>query len=391
MLRDLRGAAAWALVLGAAVVALGFSGYTGRDPDSTAYAGISARLAEMPLSTWLVPQWWGVWNFEGPFREHPIGILVLPALLARAGFPAEQAAYAVGAVASALAVLMVGRVAAIAARPYEATAAVWAALILPVAFVYRVRANQEYPVLILLLAALYATEQSRTRPPWILGVVLASVGLFLVKGIFVIFVPIVCGLWLLTMPAAATARDRVAWGGLVAAGVAVLAAAGAYEWAYRRAAGDSFFRYYIETRLGSNTGLDRGAMPRVADRIANVGWYAARVTWFAVPGSVILLVAGARAGWSRAWSVPAARFAALVAVAYVAVMSLGSNRADRFIFPAYFVVGVTGAIVAMRTWPGVERAARWIDRQQPYGTPVLWLVLFLITFLTGRGLPRIQF
>ena len=88
---------------------------------------------------------------------------------------------------------------------------------------------------------------------------------------------------------------------------------------------------------------------------------------------------------------PAVLFPLAVAALYVGVMSLGANRADRFIFPAYFAVGVTGAVVAIRRWPRVDDLARRIARFEPYGTPILWLVLFLVTFATASRLPYVQF
>src|SRR6185436_2236794 len=94
------GTIAWLAVLVVAAMLLALAGYRSRDPDSTVYAEISARLSVMPFGRWIAPDWGGSWGFSGPFREHPIGIFVLPALLARAGYPAEQAAFAVGAVFS---------------------------------------------------------------------------------------------------------------------------------------------------------------------------------------------------------------------------------------------------------------------------------------------------
>jgi len=388
MPRRLQAAVSWAAVLVVAAALIGLSGYTSRDPDSTAYAQISARMSTEPWAAWLAPQWWGAWNFEGPFREHPVGILLLPAALASLGFPAEQAAYALGAVASALAIVLLGVLASSVLKPHEAAAVRWAALILPVAFVYRIRANQEYPVLVLMLIALIATEHARRQPLWIVGMVGAAIGLFLVKGIFVIFMPIACALWLLFVPSRES-NDRPAWIGIAGSIVAVAVAVWLYERAYVHVAGDSFLRYYIETRLGSNTGLDRGTMPDVLDKVVNVGWYAARLVWFAVPGSLVLLFLAVRRRWPRR-EASALHFVLALGAAYVLVMSLGSNRAERFIFPAYFAVGAAGSVVAMRQWPAVDRAARWIDRLPAYGTPLLWLMLFLLTFVTGRGLPRVQ-
>ena len=50
-----------------------------------------------PVSLWIAPQWWGFWNSEGPYCEHPVGMFVVPAALGRLGYLLEQAAYAVNA------------------------------------------------------------------------------------------------------------------------------------------------------------------------------------------------------------------------------------------------------------------------------------------------------
>src|SRR4051812_5617060 len=100
---------AWAGVVVIAATLIAASRYRSRDPDSTAYSEMSGRMASAPMQAWLAPDWGGSWGFTGPFREHPIGIFILPALLARAGYPAEQAAFAIGALFSILSVLMLRR------------------------------------------------------------------------------------------------------------------------------------------------------------------------------------------------------------------------------------------------------------------------------------------
>jgi hypothetical protein len=220
--------------------------------------------------------------------------------------------------------------------------------------------------------------------------VAAAVGVFLVKGVFVVFVPVVCALWLWLVPRRGPGSDRAAWIGVGIAAVAVAFTAVGYEAAYRSATGDSFFSYYVAERLGSNTGVVGEGSPYLT-RLWNLPWYSARLVWFAVPGSLVL-IGLARGGAVRGWSrVPGLAFSVAVALVYVAVMSPGANRADRFIFPAYFAIGIAGAIVAVRRWPVADRAADWARRHEPYGTPVLWFLLFLLTFLTASRLPYVQF
>ena len=387
---------AWLGGLTIAAILLAITGYTSRDPDSTVYAEISARLSLLPFRAWIAPDWGGSWGFSGPFREHPIGILVLPALLARAGYPAGQAAFVVGAASSVASLWLLRRVAAPLLRSHEAQALQWVAMILPIAFVYRVRANQEYPVLALTLLGLYATERSRRSVIWIGGVIGAACGLALVKGIFVVFLPVVCALWLLLVRHDERVADRhesrssdsTAWWGLLCASAAVAALAWAYERAYSQVAGDSFMSFYLHSRIADNAGFAKAFS--IPTKASNVVWYLARVAWFALPGSLALLVSAGHARQTSSEDRRAILFALLAAAAYVAAMSLGSNRADRFIFPAYFLVGSAGAVVAMRRWPGVDGVARRLAALPPYSLPLAWLLLFMLTLATERRLPYIK-
>jgi hypothetical protein len=391
----LSGLLFWALAVAAAALLLALTGFESRDPDSTVYAEISARLSRVPVFTWLTPDWGGSWGLTGPFREHPVGIFVPPALLARWGYPPEQAAFVIGVLYSVASLWMLQRLVAPFVPHYEAVAVQWTALILPIAFVYRVRATQEYPTLLLLLGALYATHRSRRSPAWIAGLAAAACALALVKGIFVIFVPIVCSLWILCMPdgaaehRAATRRDAVAWTGLALTVVVVAAGTWAYELAYQRATGNSILSYYLRSRVGENAGLTAGAFSLSA-KAYNVVWYAARVLWFAMPGSLALLLNAPRLRYASAGARRSMAFALLTAALYVAAMSLGANKADRFIFPAYFSVGTVGAVVAVRRWDWAHRLATRLAASPPYVLPLVWLGLFMLGLATEHRLPRVK-
>jgi 4-amino-4-deoxy-L-arabinose transferase-like glycosyltransferase len=392
---------AWAGVLIVAATLLAASAYRSRDPDSTVYAEISGRLSALPLRAWLAPEWGGSWGFSGPFREHPIGIFVLPALLGRLGYPAEQAAFAVGALFSVASLWMARWVVAPLVRDDEATAAQWAALILPIAFVYRIRANQEYPVLFLTLLAIAATHRARRSPVWVLALIGAACALALIKGIFVIFIPVICSLWLLLIQDEQGTsldsqrphlRDVAAWTGVAAAVLAVIVTAYAYEWMYRRVTGESFLTFYLHDRIAANAGLaTTAARFNPATKLYNVLWYVARLLWFAMPGSLVLLLSMGRLRRLSARDVRRVSFVLLAAAVYVGAMSLGANKADRFIFPAYFLVGIAGAIVAMRRWTTVDQWARRLAALPSYALPLAWLALFILTFATEGHLPYLKF
>ena len=82
------GLVAWALVLAAGWLALAALGYRTRDADSRLYAEMAARMAEAPAAGWIAPDFPPGWFMSGPFREHPVGLFVPAAALARLGYPA---------------------------------------------------------------------------------------------------------------------------------------------------------------------------------------------------------------------------------------------------------------------------------------------------------------
>src|SRR6478672_11876238 len=88
--RELLTWAALFLIVAALLVVTGFAS---DDPDSALYANISAKLADLPASRWIAPEWWGFWDSQGLFREHPAGVFLLPTALSRLGIPPVQAAY----------------------------------------------------------------------------------------------------------------------------------------------------------------------------------------------------------------------------------------------------------------------------------------------------------
>ena len=117
---------------------------------------------------------------------------------------ASQAAYAVNGLFQAASILLLQLIAVQLVSRRDARALGWIVQLMPIAFVFRIRANQEYAVLAGILLAVLATERSRERPAWAWITALGFVWALLVKGVFGFVVPIACGLWL----AAAGWSDR---------------------------------------------------------------------------------------------------------------------------------------------------------------------------------------
>jgi 4-amino-4-deoxy-L-arabinose transferase-like glycosyltransferase len=400
---------AWSVAFVVSVLLIAGTGFTSRDPDSTVYAGISARLAQEPLREWVAPEWWGLWGFDGPFREHPIGFFVLPALAARAGYPAEQAAYAVHGLYQILSLVLLAAVASWVVRQPDARALAWLLQLLPIAFVFRVRANQEYAVLAGILLALYATERSRRHTGWSVVTAVAFAWTLLVKGVFGFLTPALSAAWLLCRDRSERVTFRAApWAALGAVLIVAPVLAGAYEAWYRSVTGESFLAFYTGPRL--DPGAVAAATPaRVA---SNAAWYVGRLVWYAFPWSLLAVAAGITLvlDWRRRRTEDRARiggpslvrsrhreaprregdarevwglvFAVLAAALTIGLMSFSDRRADRFIFPVYFVVAAAGAVVAMRWSPLMARVVAVMDR--PWVPAAVWLALLCLRLATGR-------
>jgi hypothetical protein len=400
--------AAWAAWTCAAVVSVALIGsarYVSRDPDSRLHADISARLSQQPVERWIAPEWWGLWNTQGQYCEHPAGIFLLPAAVARIGFPAEQAAYAVNVIYQVASLVLVALIAQAVARPVDARALAWLLQLLPIAFVFRIRANHEYALLAGLLLALYSTERARSSPRWTFGMLAGFLFVLLVKGIFAGMVPVSCAVWLVARARQPSGARGCwpAWAAIVLMPIVAAAGAWGYEAAYVRVTGRSFLAVYRERQLPPGA-LTAGAfwwrVPYTAV------WYLGRIVWYAFPWSVFagwLAVRAVRDGdWSpwptrgreranrlrsRLWQ--GAWFAMVSGLVLTASFSMGHRKADRYIFPVYFIVGAAGAVFAVHRVGWLGRVVERLDR--PWVPAAWYLALFLAALLTAGSLPAVTF
>jgi len=394
---------AWLAALVAAWLALAAFGHRSRDPDSRLYAEMAARMSHAPAAEWIAPDFPPGWFMSGRFREHPVGLLVPAALLAKLGYPAEQAAYAMNALYQAATLVLLPVLAATLVSGFEARSLGWLMQLLPIAFTYRVRANHEQALLLCLVLALVGTEWSRRSARWAVLTAVGLAGLLLVKGAFALLGPLICGLWLLASrrePERRASSQRVAWAGLALAVAAMAATALVYELLYRRATGEPFWSLYLSRQLGVAAVL--AAENEVQQKASNVVFYLGRILWFAFPWSLGLLLAAWQAWRSRGRAAalsdaPAedrghangAAFVAFTVLLYVVVFSLFDRRADRYVFPAYYAVGAGGAVAALQIWPRFRSVAARLDR--PWVPAAVWWLAFVAHLLAGPlGLPTIK-
>jgi len=382
----------WAALLVAAAALLLSSDFRSRDPDSALYARLSGELAQQPASRWIAPEWGGAWDNQGLFREHPVGILLPSVLLIRAGFPSAQAAYAVNMLYQVAVIVLIPLVAGIVATRSESRSLAWLLQLLPIAFVYRIRANQEHPLLMCFLAVIYATHRARSNQAWIGLTIAAFCFLVLVKGAFAMFALVAAALWILLVPSPAGGSNIKGWIGLAAAVVCAALMVAGYEALYVRTTGESFLDFYRSTRLGESMSLsDPGVILHAA---RNGVWYVGRLIWFAAPWSLAALAAIWI--WVRSRGVgSAARFDPLsergliwsiaIAVVFFVVLSPANVRAERFIFPIYFIAAAVGVVASNRAFDLVRRVA--VSTEPRWWLPqAVWFGTFLLSL--GSRLVR---
>jgi 4-amino-4-deoxy-L-arabinose transferase-like glycosyltransferase len=383
--------------LGLVAIVLACGRFKSSDPDSALHAALAVRLADLPVAGWIAPRWWGQWDRTDLYREHPVGIFLLPAALARLGYPPEQAAYLVNAAYQVITLVLIEALALRLVSRREARSLAWILQLLPVAFVYRIRANHEQALLCCVLAALYGTERSRTKPAWTVLTVAAVVVLLLIKGVLALMALAMCVVWLVIRQSGdAAGRTQRTWPviGVLAAAASALAATLIYDHVYRQVTGEPFVVPYLAQQLGlASVQQSTGVIGR---KLANFLWYSGRVLWYALPWSVLLLGMLPSARKRMLLAQPASRQAMgltlALAFVYVGLLSLSDRTADRYIFPAYFFVGAAGATAGLRGFP---RLGRWVDKVRaayPYEVVGVFVLTFLLAWLSAIvPLPRMRF
>ncbi len=385
----------WAALYLVVATLLVVTSFASDDPDSALYANLSARLAEGPVSHWIAPEWWGYWDSQGLFREHPAGVFLLPTALARLGLPPVQGSYVVGTAVGLGSLLLIGVLVSRVTSGQAGRAALILLQLMPVAFLFRIRANHEYPMLFCTLLVLLGLDGVRRSWWWAAVVAAAFVAALLVKAVFVVLIVVAAGLWIALNPARVTgsiARPIVA---LAAAGVLMAITAMAYDAAYFRVTGETFWGPYWQRQLGPLTILT--PIEGASTLAGHVWFYVTRLLWHATPWSLTLGIivwqwrGRLRSIW-QATAEPARRgmiFGALFVVVAVVILSPSSRFAERYAFSATYALGTLGAVVAWHAWPAMARAFGSVDRTVPAFPAVLWFALMIGRLVIGPFLPRI--
>jgi 4-amino-4-deoxy-L-arabinose transferase-like glycosyltransferase len=366
--------------------------FTSHDGDSALYAALAGHATDAPVREWVAPRWWALWpgsTVDELFVEHPAGLFWLPAALGRLGLPAGPSSYVVGLGASLGVVLGLAALAdRIVGRP-AARAMLLFLPLLPVAFIFRVRANHEYPMLLCLVLTLVALDRVRASWPWLFALGAALVAALLIKGVFALLVVGGGGLWLLTNPAADDRGRLRSWIGFAAALVAMAVAAIGYDAWYQAVTGHPFWQAYWQRQVGPMTFASPVEQAGVVLR--HLRFYAEHVAWHSAPWTLVLVFIGLRRLWHPA-EAPLTMserrglaFLVLFTAASFLALSVPSRVAERYTFSATFLLAAAGILAALRTWPRwADRIGR-ADRAVPALPALLWTALVVGRLALGPG------
>jgi hypothetical protein len=259
---------------------------------------------------------------------------------------------------------------------------------MPVAFVFRIRDNHEYPMLVCLLLSLIGLDGVSRSWRWLSLVILAFVGGLLIKGVFVVLILIGAAWWIVVNPLGSS-RTRP----LVAVGVALacMAAAGlAYDAWYVKETGSTFWSVYWKRQLAPM----RVASPLTEARAfgTHIGFYILRLLYHPAPWSLALVAAV----WRKQRLPAGARrerrglqFAIAFTATSVLLLSVASRFAERYAFSATFIVAAVGVVVAYRTWPHLRTWLTRADAAVPAFPVIVWFALLALRLAFGPWLPRI--
>jgi 4-amino-4-deoxy-L-arabinose transferase-like glycosyltransferase len=392
-----RDAVVWSACFVAIAAWLVLTDFTSDDPDSALHAALSQRTSERPLRFWIAPEWWGEWHVTGLYREHPAGILLLPAMLGRLGIPPVQASYIVGIAAGLGSLLLLALLITRVTSADHGRVAFVLLQLMPIAFVFRIRANHEYPMLLCLLATLIGIDAVRRSWRWVWLVAAALTAAMLIKGVFVVLIFLGAGLWILLNPTRTTGsivRPLVA----IAIGLALMAVTAlVYDALYRSATGEAFWIPYWQRQLSPvtiSTPLDGGRT-----FVEHVAFYVARLIWHPLPWSLALLALAWRVGRRRSGGAGAMASSSAIrglwfvlgfAVLSVGMLSPSSRIAERYAFSAIHGVAAASVVAATVAWPRVTRLVLRLDAAIPAFPALVWLALMVLRLTVGAFLPRLS-
>lgn len=341
------------------------------DSDSSCYSSISQKLAYQPIQKWCAPQWWGHGGNEGLFQDHPPGILWLPAILVRLGIKGSVAALCANFFYILLSLYFVFKLAKFWGEAAFGWGAVFGFVLTPIFLQYLIRANQEHPLDLAIVAGIYGLARSRESLGYKVLFIVALVFAVFIKGMSALILSMLAVIYWLVV-----SRNRKTFSLIVFAHLIAFGAIFLFELWYKGITHTSFLQAYLAFQGGRSI----GAVFHPGRRIYSLLWYSARALWFSSPWVLFLFYGIWRSKKEKPglFKDPFLCFLLISALGIVLFFSLSDRKADRYIFPAYLLLVLAGVRVLLRMKPKV---ADFLARQKKHLPVYLSLALVVFAFL----------
>jgi 4-amino-4-deoxy-L-arabinose transferase-like glycosyltransferase len=295
----------------------------------------------------------------------------LPGLLVRLGVKGPSAALCANFLYILLSLFFVHKLAGFWGNTSAGGGAVYGVALTPIFFQYLIRANQEHPLNLAVLAGLYGLSRSHESRRYQCLFAAALIFAVLIKGANAVMLSLLAVLfWLMVRRTAKTLR-LIVLAHLLAFGIIVL-----FEVWYRAVTQETFWLHYFSIQGARSLGFSF----RPLDTLYNFCWYVARVLWFSTPW-VLFLFYGLSKSKKREISFFQDRFLRFVVVGSLAILflfSLSGRKADRYIFPAYMLLAVAGILVFLKANP---KALDFLERHERRLPLALCVLLVVSSFL----------
>jgi hypothetical protein len=252
---------------------------------------------------------------------------------------------------------------------------------MPIAFIFRVRANHEYGVMVCLLIALLGLELSRRRRWAIWLVAMGFAWALLIKGLFVFFVAMAAVLWLIVNPTGGQNGRRGQVVSLIVALSTTLLIAKLYDLWYLRVTGVTFWRQYWHVQFAPYSTSDVG----IVGVCKHAVFYISRFLWHAAPWTLLSWRCFTRADCAvrlsryRRLGV----FVVLFAGSSMCLLSLSPRVAERYVFYATYLIGVVAAVASVQCWTALRRVVARTDGAMVGIAALVWLALVAVRVIAS--------
>lgn len=358
-LEYLRPIILWVISLAVVWTFLSQLPYTPKDGDGWLYTHIAEEVSSRGLGELIAIQWYGECKIYDKaseycryFYEHPPGLFILPVLLTKIGIPKEKATLFADTLYQLILLLGIYLLASHFLPRKAAELAAFAVLLLPISFVYSMRATQETPLLMCLCLSIVVVLKTNLHPILRCGtLVLLAAFAALLKGIMVVpLVVIVCAsVFFFTAKPSRFKSMSLVFFLMVVGAYLVLSI---FDKVRMAMTGNSFWLNYLDIQLWHRSLEPVTFLEFIRRTLSHFVFYIGCIAWYSFPWSLIFgYIIFKKSKNENALKLNRPTRVLLVVLAFGTILhlfafSLFARYSMRYIFPAYHFTALVVFLLA---------------------------------------------